>query len=109
MAVDRSTSIVRQRVSSMYEESGITEVSHATRDTLSTVTSILFCVAGWELWNVRREILSNVYAFTIPAIGALGTPDYPVYVPDMFLLLVKSGLPIKKPYGRPTPLISKTG
>jgi hypothetical protein len=90
LAVDRSTSIVRQRVSSMYEESGITEVSHATRDTLSTVTSILFCVAGWELWNVRREILSNVYAFTIPAISTLGTPDYPVYVPDMFLLLTSS-------------------
>ena len=90
LAVDRSTSIVRQRVSSLYEESGITEVSHATRDTLSTVTSILFCVAGWELWNVRREILSNVYAFTIPAISTLGTSDYPVYVPDMFLLLTSS-------------------
>jgi hypothetical protein len=90
LAVDRSTSIVRQRVSSMYEESGITEVSHATRDTLSTVTSILFCVAGWELWNVRREVLGNVFAFTIPAISALGTPDYPVYVPDMFLLLSSS-------------------
>ncbi|KAF4455664.1 cytochrome P450 [Fusarium austroafricanum] len=90
LAVDRSTSIVRQRVSSLYEESGITEVSHATRDTLSTVTSILFCVAGWELWNVRREVLSNVYAFTIPAISALGTPDYPIYVPDMFLLLTSS-------------------
>ncbi|KAF5026179.1 hypothetical protein F66182_1743 [Fusarium sp. NRRL 66182] len=90
MAVDRSTSAVRQRVHSIYEESGITEVSHATRDTLSTVTSVLFCVAGWEMWNVRREILSNVYAFTIPAISALGTSDYPVYVPDMFLLLTSS-------------------
>ncbi|KAJ4265524.1 hypothetical protein NW762_004813 [Fusarium torreyae] len=90
LAVDRSTSAVRQRVSSIYEESGITEVSHATRDTLSTVTSVLFCVAGWELWNVRREVLSNAYAFTIPAISALGTSDYPVYVPDMFLLLTSS-------------------
>ncbi|KAH7266494.1 hypothetical protein FSOLCH5_012599 [Fusarium solani] len=90
LAVDRSTSAVRQRVSSMYEESGITEVSHATRDTLSTVTSVLFCVAAWELWNVRREVLSNIYAFTIPAIQFLGTSDYPVYVPDMFLLLSSS-------------------
>ncbi|KAF4999091.1 hypothetical protein FGRMN_2706 [Fusarium graminum] len=90
LAVDRSTSIVRQRVSSIYEESGITEVSHATRDTLSTVTSILFCVAGWELWNVRREVLGNVFAFTIPANRTLGTSDYPVYVPDMFLLLSSS-------------------
>ncbi|KAJ4308851.1 hypothetical protein N0V84_011851 [Fusarium piperis] len=90
LAVDRSTSAVRQRVSSMYEESGITEVSHATRDTLSTVTSVLFCVAAWELWNVRREVLSNIYAFTIPAIQFLGTSDYPVYIPDMFLLLSSS-------------------
>ncbi|KAF4977840.1 hypothetical protein FZEAL_5683 [Fusarium zealandicum] len=90
MAVDRSTNAVRQRVSSMYEESGINEVSNATRDTLSTVTSVLFCVAAWELWNVRREVLSNTYAFTFPAINALGTSDYPVYVPDMFLLLTSS-------------------
>ncbi|KAM0429322.1 hypothetical protein ACHAPT_006537 [Fusarium lateritium] len=90
LAVDRSTSAVRQRVSSIYEESGITEVSHATRDTLSTVTSVLFCVAAWELWNVRREVLGNIYAFTIPAIQMLGTSDYPVYVPDMFLLLSSS-------------------
>ncbi|KAL2687379.1 hypothetical protein Neosp_004939 [[Neocosmospora] mangrovei] len=90
LAVDRSASAVRQRVSSIYEESGITEVSHATRDTLSTVTSVLFCVAAWELWNVRREVLGNIYAFTIPAIQFLGTSDYPVYVPDMFLLLTSS-------------------
>ncbi|KAH7148803.1 hypothetical protein EDB81DRAFT_475535 [Dactylonectria macrodidyma] len=90
LAVDRSTQVVRQRVSSIYQESGITEVSHATRETLSTVTSILFCVAAFELWNVRCEILSNTFAFTIPAISAIGTPDYPVYVPDMFLLLTSS-------------------
>lgn len=81
---------MRRRVSSYYQESGITEASQATREALSTVTSVLFCVAGFELWNIRREILSNVYAFTIPAINALGTPDYPVYVPDMFLLLTAS-------------------
>lgn len=90
LAVDRSTSIVKQRVSSIYQESGITEYSHATRETLSTVTSVLFCVAAWELWNIRSEVLSNTYAFTIPAISALGTSDYPVYVPDMFLLLSSS-------------------
>lgn len=87
LAVDRSTQVVRERVSSMYQESGITEVSNATRETLSTVTSILFCVAAFELWNVRREILSNTFAFTIPAISFIGSPDYPVYVPDMFLVL----------------------
>ncbi|KPM43108.1 hypothetical protein AK830_g3448 [Neonectria ditissima] len=90
LAVDRSTQAVRQRVSSIYQESGITEASHATRETLSTVTSILFCVSAFELWYVRCEILSNTYAFTVPAISFLGSSDYPVYVPDMFLLLTSS-------------------
>ncbi|KAF7547022.1 hypothetical protein G7046_g9134 [Stylonectria norvegica] len=89
-AFDRSALVVRQRASSIYQESGITEASNATREVLSTVTSVLFCVAGFELWNVRREVLSNTFAFTVPAIAALGTSDYPVYLPDMFLILTSS-------------------
>ncbi|KAM4066095.1 hypothetical protein HRG_000247 [Hirsutella rhossiliensis] len=89
-AVDRSTVAVRKRVSSMYQESGITEASQATRETLSTVTSILFCVAAFELYFIRPEILANRYAFTVPAVALVGTPDYPVYLPDMFLILTAS-------------------
>lgn len=89
-AVDRSTMVVRQRVTSMYEESGITEASHATREALSTVTSILFLVQAFELFFIRAEVLANRYAFTIPAVSALGTSDIPVYLPDMFLLLTSS-------------------
>lgn len=81
---------MRKRVTSMYQDSGITEASNATRETLSTVTSILFCVSAFELYYIRPEILSNRYAFTIPAISAVGTSDYPVYLPDMFLLLTSS-------------------
>ncbi|KAK5987448.1 hypothetical protein PT974_11575 [Cladobotryum mycophilum] len=90
MAVDRSTTAMRKRMSSIYEESGITEASHATRDTLSTVTSILFCVSAFELFYIRPEVLGNRYAFTIPAIHAIGSSDYPVYLPDMFLILTAS-------------------
>lgn len=89
-AVDRSTLAMRKRVSSMYQESGITEASNATRETLSTVTSILFVVAAFELYYIRPEILQNRYAFTIPAVSALKTDDFPVYLPDMFLLLTSS-------------------
>ena len=88
-AVDRSTVAMRKRVSSIYQESGITEASQATRETLSTVTSVLFCVSAYELYFIRPEILANRYAFTVPAVGLLGTPDYPVYLPDMFLLLLQ--------------------
>lgn len=89
-AVDRSTLAVRKRVSSIYQESGITEASHATRETLSTVTSVLFLVHAVELYYIRQEVLSSRYAFTIPAVGLLGTSDYPVYLPDMFLVLTSS-------------------
>lgn len=89
-AVDRSTVAMRKRVSSIYQDSGITEASHATRETLSTVTSVLFVVSAFELYYIRPEILANRYAFTVPAVALLGSPDYPVYLPDMFLLLTSS-------------------
>jgi hypothetical protein len=89
-AVDRSTVAVRTRVASLYKESGITEATHATRESLSTVNSVLFAVSLFELYFLRPEVLSDRYAFTIPAIALLGTKDYPVFIPDMFLLLTSS-------------------
>ncbi|KAL7623208.1 hypothetical protein AAE478_006889 [Parahypoxylon ruwenzoriense] len=89
-AVDRSTVAVRTRVASLYKESGITEATHATRESLSTVTSVLFAVSAFELYFLRPEILADRYAFTIPAIAFLGTKDYPIFIPDMFLLLTSS-------------------
>ncbi|KAI0389224.1 hypothetical protein F5Y17DRAFT_469845 [Xylariaceae sp. FL0594] len=89
-AVDRSTVALRSRVSSVYKESGIPEATHATREALSTVNSVLFVISAFELYFLRPEILADKYAFTIPAISFLGTSDYPVFVPDMFLLLTSS-------------------
>ncbi|KAI1303317.1 hypothetical protein F5Y03DRAFT_396035 [Xylaria venustula] len=89
-AVDRSTVALRTSVASVYKESGITEVTHATRETLSTVNSVLLAISAFELYFLRPEILADRYAFTIPAISFLGTSDYPVFVPDMFLLLTAS-------------------
>lgn len=89
-AFDRSTVALRKRVTSVYQETGLTDASNATRETLSTVTSILFVVSAFELYFIRPEILANRYAFTIPAVGVLGTGDYPIYLPDMFLILTAS-------------------
>ncbi|KAF4121061.1 hypothetical protein GMORB2_2547 [Geosmithia morbida] len=89
-AVDRSTLAVRQRVSSLYTQSGITDVATATRDSLSTIHSIVLLVSAFELLFVRAEVLPSRYAFTVPAVPAIGTSDYPVYLPDMFLLLTSS-------------------
>ena len=81
---------MRKRVASAYKESGLGDASNATRETLSTVASVLFVVSAFELYYVRQEILASRYAFTIPAISMAGTSDYPVYLPDMFLLLTAS-------------------
>ncbi|KAI1167721.1 hypothetical protein F5B18DRAFT_399747 [Nemania serpens] len=89
-AVDRSTVVLRNRVASVYKESGITEATHATRDTLSSVNAVLFAISAFELYFLRPEILADRYAFTIPAVAFLGTSDYPVFIPDMFLLLTAS-------------------
>ncbi|KAL8376439.1 hypothetical protein RB595_007501 [Gaeumannomyces hyphopodioides] len=89
-AVDRSTLVVRKRVASLYAESGVTEATRAARASLSTVTSVLLLVSAFELFHLRRELLADRYAFTVPAIQRLGTRDYPVQVPDMFLLLTAS-------------------
>lgn len=88
--VDERTVALRQRVSSLYEESGLRDVTYSTRAALSTVSSIIICINAFELYHLRKEVLSDRYAFTIPGISALGTPDYPVEVPDMFLLLSSS-------------------
>ncbi|KAI1806075.1 hypothetical protein F4811DRAFT_187930 [Daldinia bambusicola] len=89
-AVDRSTVAVRTHVASLYKESGITEATHATRESLSTVTSVLCAISAFELYFLRPEILADRYAFTVPAVSFLGTKDFPVFVPDMFLLLTSS-------------------
>ena len=89
-AVDRSAVAVRTRVLSLYKESGTTEAIHATRESLSTISSVLLAINAFELYFLRPEILADRYAFTIPAVSFLGTHDYPVFVPDMFLLLTSS-------------------
>ncbi|KAL2255510.1 hypothetical protein VTK26DRAFT_3209 [Humicola hyalothermophila] len=86
-AVDRSAVAVRTRVASLYKESGLGEATKQTRQWLSTVHSVLSAVALFELYKLRQEILPDRYAFTVPAVKALGTPDYPVHLPDMFALV----------------------
>lgn len=89
-AVDRSALAVRERVVSIYADSGITEVTQATRESLSTVYAIALLVSAFEWFNLRAEVLPARYAFSIPAIRVLGTSAYPVSLPDVFLLLTTS-------------------
>jgi hypothetical protein len=78
---------VRTRVASLYRDSGLTEATQTTRAWLSTVHSVVSAIALFELYRLRQEVLPDRYAFTIPAVGVLGTGDYPVHLPDMFALV----------------------
>ncbi|KAH6655421.1 hypothetical protein BKA67DRAFT_515561 [Truncatella angustata] len=89
-AVDRGSVILRNRATSLYKESGITEATQGIKEDLSTVNSILFVISLFESWFLRPEVLPDRYAFTIPAIDFLGTNDHPIQVPDLFLLLTSS-------------------
>jgi hypothetical protein len=88
-AVDRGTVAVRTHISSLYKESGITEVTDTARTWLSSVHSVVSAIALFELYMLRKEVLPDRYAFTFPAInfGLGSTPDYPVHLPDMFALV----------------------
>ncbi|KAK1828400.1 hypothetical protein QBC39DRAFT_265299 [Podospora conica] len=86
-AVDRGTVAVRERVATLYQDSGITEARQAARESLSTVSAILLSVATFELYYLRPELLPDRYAFTIPALKFLGTAEHPVLIPDAFALL----------------------
>lgn len=89
-AVDRGTLAVRSRVASLYADSGITDATSSARASLSTVPAVLLTVAAFELYHLRAEVLSDRYAFTLPALPPLTHRDLPVHVPDMFLLLTGS-------------------
>ena len=88
--MDRGTTAVRSRVASLYADSGITDATATARTSLSTVPAVLLTVAAFELYHLRAEVLSDRYAFTVPALPPLTHRDHPVHVPDMFLLLTSS-------------------
>lgn len=51
--------------------------------------SIVLLIAVVEVLFIRPEVLPSRYAFTVPLFGVLGCSDYPVYLPDMFLLVTR--------------------
>lgn len=89
-AVDRSSVAVREKLGELYDASGVESGTRAAREALSSVPSVILLVTLFELWFIRPEVLADRYAFTIPAISFLGTPDRAVFVPDLFLLLTAS-------------------
>ena len=71
----------------MYEDSGLIEYAQTTRESLSTVQAVQAVVTLFEFYNLRKEVLADRYAFTIPTINYLTSAPYDVKIPDLFLLL----------------------
>lgn len=86
-AIDRQTTIVRERVSDAWTKSGITERSNAVRSALSSVKSIETIIIAVELASLTRELIPLRYLTTFPAVDSIATPEFSVKVPDLFVLI----------------------
>lgn len=89
-AIDRNTQVLRNKVAQAYEDSGVIEITQAARETLSTVVAVEFIITAFEAFYLRKEVLSDRFAFTIPPIAFVRKSSYDVWVPDLFLLLTSS-------------------
>lgn len=88
--IDTSTAELRSKVGGLWENAGIVERAEGLRESLSSVVSIEALVLAIEAWGLRSQVLPLRYAFTIPAIAGLRSSGWPVYLPDLFLLLTSS-------------------
>ena len=89
-AVDRRTAALRRKAVKSWKKSGVTDRAEGLRDILSSVVSVETVILLIEAFGLRTEVLPSRYAFTIPGIAALRTPDWPVFIPDLFLLLTST-------------------
>ncbi|KAL2073764.1 hypothetical protein VTL71DRAFT_11090 [Oculimacula yallundae] len=89
-AIDRRTQVLRSKVATFYEDSGLVEYAENTRESLSTVQAVQAIVILFEFYNLRKEVLADRYAFTIPAINFLTSAPHDIKIPDLFLLLTAS-------------------
>ncbi|OAX79310.1 hypothetical protein ACJ72_06370 [Emergomyces africanus] len=89
-AIDRQTTKARQSMSEAWDASGLTERSDALRSCLSSVRAIETFTLVLELYGLLSDIVPMRYLATFPAVSTVGTPDYAIKVPDLFILLDSS-------------------
>ncbi|OJD17215.1 hypothetical protein AJ78_02652 [Emergomyces pasteurianus Ep9510] len=89
-AIDRQTTKARQSMSEAWDASGLTERSDALRSCLSSVRAIETITLVLELYGLLSDIVPMRYLATFPAVSTVGTPDFTIKVPDLFILLDSS-------------------
>ncbi|KAH8705895.1 hypothetical protein BGW36DRAFT_19280 [Talaromyces proteolyticus] len=86
-AIDRQTTIVREKVSDAWTKSGISQRSDALRSALSSVKSIETIIVLLELVSLSYELIPLRYLTTFPAVDTIATPEFSVKMPDLFVLI----------------------
>lgn len=86
-AVDRQTAQVRRNLSKAWNKSGVSERSDVLRETLSSIKAIALIIISVEVLGLAYELVPLRYVATVPAVGALRTPEFAIKVPDLFVLL----------------------
>lgn len=85
--IDRQAAKVRSGFQKAYKQSGFHDYVDNVRDKVSTTASIETIALAIELIGLRVEILPWKYLSMIPASRILHTPEIPIKVPDLFVLL----------------------
>ena len=85
--IDRQAAKVRTTLNRVYKQSGIVDHVDEIRDRVSTTASIQTMAIAIELFGLRRELLPTKYLAMIPSSKTIGTPEIPIKVPDLFVLL----------------------
>lgn len=86
-AMERRTAEWSKRVEDTWVASGVKERSNALRSLLSSVKAVETLVLILEGSSVVKDLWPLRYVTTIPAIEAIHTPEIPVRLPDLFVLL----------------------
>lgn len=89
-AIDRQTTLVREKVSDAWTKSGISERSDALRTALSSVKAIETITVLLELFGLFSELIPLRYLTTVPAFeagSAFSTPQVAIKIPDFFVLI----------------------
>ena len=86
-AVDRRTAVIRSKVNRVVEDYGIIEKAEVARETISTVTAFEVATVLFEFYFLRKRLLPDRHAFTLPNNWLFRSSEYRVEIPDMFLLL----------------------
>ncbi|KAK2802648.1 hypothetical protein FQN50_007256 [Emmonsiellopsis sp. PD_5] len=89
-AIDRRTTEVRRSVSEAWDASGLTERSHALRSCLSSVRAIEIITVLLELGGLFSTIMPLRDFTTFPAVPTIGNQEFPIKVPDLFVLVGSS-------------------